>query len=526
MSRTRYLLPLILFLALAVRLWGLGFGLPHIIARPDETEMAGPAVGFLSGDLRPPYFEWPTLFTYATALMYVAYFLVTRPFSGYATLAAFAESRRQSIAPFLYITRSMSAFMGVLTVWWVFAICQRMFDQTVAIVSSLFLALAFLHVRDSHFGVTDVAMTGLGVLTVLAILKWRESGRPLDAALAGLVGGLAASTKYNGLGVCVPFAIAVIQRAPDDRPRKLVMAILAFGVALALGFFGGSPYILIDWPRFVIAMRGVGTHLASGHGVIVGRGWWYYAAVVLPAAIGWPMFLAAVIGMLTLLATRLRDAAVLFAFPIAYYLVAGRGYTVFARYIIPVLPFLCIAAAWFVVTIVRELTKTATPALRDGLVAATALLVVAPSAQKTVLLDRLLATTDNRVIVARAVTGLVTSDMSFYQSGETYGFVPLKIDGREIAHVRTYDVASGAFEPSEPDWILLQRSPLVLYSHVPPPLEQLVRERYVLVRRFPTGADHPNAVYDQQDAFFLPIDGLGGITRPGPAFDLYRKTQP
>ena len=129
-TRTRLLFPLILLIAVAVRLWGIGFGLPYVIARPDETAMAGPAVGFLSGDLRPPYFEWPTLFTYATAFLYVIYFYLSRPFTGHATLAAFAESRRQSVAPFLYITRSLSALMGVLTVWWVYAICRRLFDET------------------------------------------------------------------------------------------------------------------------------------------------------------------------------------------------------------------------------------------------------------------------------------------------------------------------------------------------------------------------------------------------------------
>src|SRR5215218_5799538 len=122
-------LPFILLLAVGVRLWGLGFGLPYIVARPDETEIAGPAVGFLSGDLRPPFFEWPTLFTYVTAALYVVYFIVMRPFTNYATLAAFAESRRQSIAPFLYLTRAMSAVMGVLTVWWVYAVCKRLFDD-------------------------------------------------------------------------------------------------------------------------------------------------------------------------------------------------------------------------------------------------------------------------------------------------------------------------------------------------------------------------------------------------------------
>ena len=147
--------------------------------------------------------------------MYVLYFAVTRPFGGYATLNAFAESRRQSIAPFLYITRAMSAVMGVLTVWWVYSLGKRLFDETIAIFAAAFLALAFLHVRDSHFGVTDVAMTGLVMLTMVAIVRWRQSGKPIDAIAAGLAAGLAGSTKYNGLGVCLPFAVAVAQRAVD-----------------------------------------------------------------------------------------------------------------------------------------------------------------------------------------------------------------------------------------------------------------------------------------------------------------------
>jgi hypothetical protein len=518
-------------IAVAVRLWGLGFGLPYIIARPDETEMAGPAVGFLSGDLRPPYFEWPTLFTYVTAFLYVVYFYLTRPFTGYATLAAFAESRRQNVAPFLYITRSLSALMGVLTVYWVYAICRRLFDETIALVAALFLALSFLHVRDSHFGVADVAMTSLVMLAALAILRWRDTGIRLHAAEGGLIAGLAGSTKYNGLGMCVPFIIALVERAVDDyrarseryARRRFTLALLAFSVAIAIGFFGASPYILIDWSRFTIAINGVAAHLAEGHGVMLGRGWSYYAHVMLPAAIGWPMFVAGTAGVVLLLTTRFRDAAVLFAFPIAYYLVAGRGYTVFARYIIPVLPFLCIAAAWSVVTTVRVLAKGASPAVRGALIAAVAIAVVAPTARKTLELDRLLATTDNREIVAHALDDVVPPDNSLYQSGEKYGYVPMKIDGRDVARVSTYDVDSGQFESGEPDWILLQRSPLVFYSPVPPHLDQLVRERYVLVRKFPTGGDHPGTVYDQQDAFFLPLEGLGGVTRPGPAFELFHK---
>ena len=173
MTWPRRLLPVVLLLALALRAWGLGFGLPFAYARPDETEIAGPAVGFLSGDLRPPFFQWPTLFTYAVALMYAVYGGLAGALTGFASLADFAESRRESIAPFLLAGRLLSMSMGAVTVWGVYAIGRRAFDETVAIVAAFFLAVAFLHVRDSHFGVTDVAMTGLVVLAVLAVLRWR-----------------------------------------------------------------------------------------------------------------------------------------------------------------------------------------------------------------------------------------------------------------------------------------------------------------------------------------------------------------
>ena len=530
MSRGRVRLVVVLLIALMARLWGLGFGLPHIIARPDETEIAGPAVGFLSGDLRPPFFEWPTLFVYAVALMYVVYFAASRPFASYKTLAAFAESRRQSIAPFLYISRSLSVVMGVMTVWWVYALCRRLFDDTVAIVAALFLALCFLHVRDSHFGTTDVTMTALVVLTVLAILRWRDAGTVWLAAAAGFAGGLASSTKYNGLGVCVPFAVAAMQRFEIERKtvtatsatRQTLLALAVFGAALLIGFLGTSPYIIIDWQRFVSSVRGVESHLLLGHGIVLGRGWSYYARVVLPAALGWPMFVAGVAGMIGLLWTRLRDAAVVFAFPISYYLIAGRGYTVFARYIIPVLPFLCVAAAWLVVEAVRAVTRQAAPVTRVATTAVVAIAVVAPTAQKTAALDRLLGTTDNRVLVARALGETLSPESSVYQSGERYGYVPMVIDGRAIAHTAVYDAREG-FGSENPDWILVQRSPLLAYSSVPAPLETLLAQRYELVKTFPTGGEWPGRVYDQQDAFFLPLGRLDGVTRPGPAFELYRK---
>ena len=85
-SSHRWALAGILLVALALRVWGIGFGLPNASARPDETSIAGPAVTFLSGQFEPPHFLYPTGFMYALSGAYVVYYEATRTWASYRTL--------------------------------------------------------------------------------------------------------------------------------------------------------------------------------------------------------------------------------------------------------------------------------------------------------------------------------------------------------------------------------------------------------------------------------------------------------
>ena len=525
----RKLLPPILLVAAAARVWGLGFGLPYALSRVDETAVAGPAVQFLSGALRPPNFMYPTGLLYAVAILYVLWFAINRPFGTYASLAAFAESRRQSLAPFFYLSRGLSAAMGTLTVWWVFAIARRLFDETIAIVAALFIALAYLHVRDSHFGTLDVSMTALVVLSVLMILRWQETPGPWRAAAAGLVAGLATSTKYNALGVLVPWVVALAMRAAGDRQepgaarRRMAQASAIFLTAFVAGFAGASPYVVVAWRQFVADLNAQGATLAHGHGLVLSRGWWYHATFTLPAALGWPLYLTGAAGAAALLLTRWRQSAVVLAFPLAYFIVAGSGYRVFARDMLPVVPFLCITAGWLTVSTVRSLVPEGRA--RAWAAAALALAIVAPSARNVVLLDRVLTRTDNRVVVARELPGLIPAGSLVYHSGETYGRIPFALSDPPLrVELRDFDEASGRFTPDGrlPDWIILQRSPLVLYSGVPVAVQRIASERYERVREFRVADGREGRRYDQQDAMFLPLAGLAGVERMGPTFEIYR----
>ena len=151
----------VLSLAVILRVLGLRFGLPHTLTRPDEDATVAIALKFFSRSFNPGFFDWPSLFMYVTTIAFVGYFQVGRLIGWFPYESRFLAAATRNQAPLRVITRSLSAAAGVLTVATVYAIGRRLFDRTTALVGAFFLAVAALHVRDSHFGVTDVAATFL-----------------------------------------------------------------------------------------------------------------------------------------------------------------------------------------------------------------------------------------------------------------------------------------------------------------------------------------------------------------------------
>jgi hypothetical protein len=215
---------------------------------------------------------------------------------------------------------------------------------------------------------------------------------------------------------------------------------------------------------------------------------------------------------------------VLFAFPLAYYAATGPAYRVFARDALPHVPFLCLGAGWLTCAVVRAALPQAGSRAIGWATTVLAATLLLPSAINVWRLDRILSRPDTRVEAARTLSSVIVPGSRVYQSGETYGQVPFELSLPPLlVDVATFDEASGRFDDGKwPQWIILPRSPLVMYSRVPTAIESMVRTRYDLVQHIPaTREDHPR-VYDQQDALFLPLSDLSGVDRIGPTIDIYR----
>jgi hypothetical protein len=521
---------MIVLLGAALRFVPIWFGLPFDRARPDEETAIGHAVAVLSGDPNPHFFDWPSL----TFYLFAAAFAVASWIHRLLALDPALTVNEQYL-----IARGIVALAGTLTIVALFDFARSVADETTALVASFYLAVATLHVRESHFAMTDVLMT-LFTTTSLALLV-RPLTTPVDAGslrpigiaslvCAGLAGGLAASTKYSGAAILAAFAAGayIWTREANRMPSRLQIwtPAVALVVSFACAFVAATPFALLDYRSFSSGLVFDVTHLSTGHaGPDLGRGWSYHLKRSLPTALGLPVSLAAIAGAIRMATTYAPAALITGAFCAALYALLAPGRTVFFRYILPIVPVACLCAAVAVRAAADWLAGRARLSSQVLLVAL-AFAIAVPTVVNSVWMDVLLAKTDTRVLAGRWLAARVKPEESLYDAGGAYAGASLVGLSMHRWTVESFDPAQHAFKNSSgrlPDWLVLPESPLV-YGTVPPELRKMAAEKYELAQLIPaTRLQNDASIYDLQDAFFLPISGFGTVIRPGPTIRIFHR---
>jgi hypothetical protein len=516
-AATLFVCVAILPVAAAARLWGICFCLPHPHCRPDEDAISAIAGGFRGGDLNPHVFNYPALFMLAVATVLVTLTGVERllhkamPFHFRSLLGEAGTTTTNYM-----VARLLSAAAGIASVWVIFRIALRLFDRTAAVAAAALLGLAFLHVRDSHFGVTDVPMTFMVLVAFLYAVRLSESGARSDLAIAGLTTGLATSTKYNAAVVSLPVLFAIFCCLPGTKSIRARLADAAAFIALMVAaFVCTSPYSLLDFRPFIADVRSDAQHL-SQHGVVLGRGWVYHATTTLRYGVGLPILGAGVTGMLLLIFRHPRRGLLVALFPVSYYAVLGSGYTVFARHMVPVVPFLCLAAGYLIAEsgawIAMRLRR---PQWSPALVTLAVIGALWPSVHSVVMFDVLIARADNRLLARRWVEQRFQAGTTIAQIGKMGGHVFLQDD----TEVR-YTPIDFSREGLQPDIVIVQSSPLTAAPGLGD-MDHVLRTDYTVGFASEVAPSDPRNVYDLQDEFYLPFAGFRNIDRPGPNLKVY-----
>jgi hypothetical protein len=404
-------LGLICLLALALRLFALGYGLPAVF-NPDETPILNRALAFAKGDPNPHNFLYPSLYFYALFLWEAAFFLVGRVFGLFDSLAAFQREFFTNPSRLFLAGRAMSAVCGTATVAALYYFGRRLYGSVTGLAAAAFLAVAPIAVRDAHYIKLDVPVALMVVLAhvVLAriVVDPAAAARTKYWLFAGFLAGLAVSTHYYVAFIVIPvIAVAVADITRSGRWQQSAGFLAAAGAAAIAGFFVGTPFLLFEpqiAARDITAVREIDVDRALVRGTFSGVG--PYARMLLRDAVGWPVCLAAAVGFVWAIVADWRRGLLLVSFTLAF-LVFVANTVPMSRYLNVVLPFMGLAAAFTLIRVAERFRLR--PIGATVLVALTA----APGLLVSIRTDRFLNQADTRALARDFIEARVPAGASF-----------------------------------------------------------------------------------------------------------------
>ena len=373
-------------LAGILRLWGIGFDLPNLYHRDEAKYVTIPLKILKSGDYNPHFFNYPTFFFYLLSLGYIVYFLFMASRGQLSSLDGLVlpeqvlpnVAGRATMPSQFLVGRGVVALSGVLTVLLIYWVARKAYGRRAGLLAALLFSFSPVHIRNSHFIAPDVTM----ILVIVASFAFSHEvwlvGRRRDYALAGLLAGLATSTKYNAYPVLIPLFVAHFLRR--DGKDVINTDILLAALLCAAGFFLGTPYALLDLPAFLNGLAFEMRHYATlGDPGIEGQNalLWYGGYLLRNEGL---IPLLAVIEAVRGLLARSQRTLFFISFPAVYLLLVSFSVVKNDRTVLSIIPFLAIFAGVLldraIGFLLTRMSKTGVPSALTRLSGAVAFLLV------------------------------------------------------------------------------------------------------------------------------------------------------
>lgn len=338
-SRDRGWLPAILLLAAALRLYGIGHGLPFVY-NPDEANIMARALS-VARSLDPEYYLYPSFFFYFLFAVMGGLFLVGRILGRYDNLSAFEGRFFEDPTDFYLAGRLAVVLFSLATIVLLERLVSKHFGKVAGRAAAFFTAVAYFHARDSHYLKHDVPAGFLVVAFLWAADRAISRKRLSDYLLAGVVLGIAFATHYYLIFLAPAFVLCHLAY----RGRESFSRVVAAGAASAATFFLLSPFVILRLPTALEHMRAnrqvvVDRSLSAAAGLFPSLG--LYMEFLLEQGLGYILSALVVAGFFLMARRNVRSLALWAAFPLMF--LAFVSYTFFAgRYLNPILP--CLAAA-------------------------------------------------------------------------------------------------------------------------------------------------------------------------------------
>jgi 4-amino-4-deoxy-L-arabinose transferase-like glycosyltransferase len=347
-------LAVLLLLALVLRLWGVGSGLPYVYNIDEAGHFVPKAVQmFAPGhDLNPGYFVNPPALTYVLHVAMAVWFG-----GGGGVLRAYASHPDHVFL----LSRVVVAVLGTGAVWLLYLFAARLFaDRRVALLAAAIEAVAFLPVFYGHLALNDAATLLPLTLSLLGSAGILRRGRRRDYALAGLGLGFACASKYTAGIAILPLVAAAAMRyldTPAPAGWRALTGLAIAGVCALGAFLLANPYALLDFSRFrseLVHQSSLSEEAQGKLGAPTQGGVLYYLWA-LTWGLGWVPALAALGGAVSVWRRDARLGWLLVPAPLLFLAFMGLQDRYFGRWLLPIFPILCLLAGFFATVVLRTL---------------------------------------------------------------------------------------------------------------------------------------------------------------------------
>ncbi len=195
-------------MAALLRALHLDWGLPDVYEEATPALIAsqfwGPETGEF--DFNPRFFNYPGLAFYLHFFFQSAYFLLASALGAIPTLEHFRHLIREDFAALVLLGRGATVLFDLSSVLVSYLLGRKLGDVHSGLLAALLVACNAIHIRISQMVIVDTPLALLILISLLFILDCAEKQRLRDYLNAGCVLGLAASCKYTGALLALPFA--------------------------------------------------------------------------------------------------------------------------------------------------------------------------------------------------------------------------------------------------------------------------------------------------------------------------------
>ena len=367
---------LVLCAAVALRAYGLAFGLPFLYDFDEPTFSDRAFLMIQTGDFNPHWFGHPgTTTIYSLALAYALYGLVGIAAGWFASWPDVIQQYWWDPSGFILIGRAVIAAFGILMVVLTYAVARRVTGRWTALIAMVIVAVAPLTVEYSRIIRPDSQLAVIILACLWFAMSYSDSGRTRDLLLAGAMLGLGMATKYPALMLAPIIGLAWLLRTGwsvsawlRNSPRLIGAGMAAVGAA-----FIASPFLFLDIRTAIndVVMEGERYHLsATSNGFLPTLRW--YIDGILGSSLTIAGLLLAAVGFVVLLRSWRRPAILLCVYFVMFLLVLSTMRLRWDRWALPLLPAAAVFASVGFSAVITMIVAPQRPRLGMALAAALA----------------------------------------------------------------------------------------------------------------------------------------------------------